>query len=661
VGWRVSPQEDPDWGYARNKLFILKTSSAEYSASVYTAPLDTPYGRFYGPNRDYSWQGLLFGPHGGRVYKLLDAVYFLPDRLEELEAVDVAIESSACVYTYRGPGGELLSVYHSLTQDELGVRLKVDVGEPCIFTVLFDSRDAESWSESEYTVRVHGGVVEVRPSETPVGVELAGFDRLELVDFEVDWVYKLGNGFRKVEGGIVKFVGHRRRLRAPMLLHSRRGTLTVCVPTPRRLPELPEAKPEIPGEGPIAEALRMRLENLARFSILWDGVWTPEAGSWWFRRPWTRDVLEGVRWNLKAYVEALGWVSRVRELLAGTLRIARELQGLPIILGSKTPLSSDSLPQLIYTASKFSRMTSDRELMKAVCRLAEEVSRRLMRGLEFSATRLVEGVLCSPANSSWIDTVVEVSGKRWPLRLPLEWTGKLEEPLEAPFALVEVNALYIEALRHLLVSSVRLGVRCGGEVIQLLETLVGGFRRWFIRDGLPPITLSPELRLVDDTAGSPSVQAVSMLLEVVYDVDSARRCWEAVSERLLVYRRLVELGHGVEPFGVLVRDVERRPYLGDMEYHGPTVWPRDTPYLMRLMEYLGMDVVGVLLNNLDHMVSEGAVGYCSELFSLPVGGNPSPGVWSSNPVPVKNPAQYWSHWCDPYLEHLEEVVHACSH
>jgi hypothetical protein len=56
------------------------------------------------------------------------------------------------------------------------------------------------------------------------------------------------------------------------------------------------------------------------------------------------------------------------------------------------------------------------------------------------------------------------------------------------------------------------------------------------------------------------------------------------------------------------------------------------------------------------MVSEAAIGYCSELFSLPVGGNPSPGPEAENPVPVKNPAQYWSHWCDPYLEHSLELV-----
>ena len=71
------------------------------------------------------------------------------------------------------------------------------------------------------------------------------------------------------------------------------------------------------------------------------------------------------------------------------------------------------------------------------------------------------------------------------------------------------------------------------------------------------------------------------------------------------------------------------------------------------MKCLGLDPYGVLVNNLDHMVSEGAIGYVSELFSLPVGLNPhESGEYSRNPVPVKNYAQYWSHWCDPYIEYF---------
>jgi hypothetical protein len=74
------------------------------------------------------------------------------------------------------------------------------------------------------------------------------------------------------------------------------------------------------------------------------------------------------------------------------------------------------------------------------------------------------------------------------------------------------------------------------------------------------------------------------------------------------------------------------------------------------MEAVGENPLGLLVSNLDHMVCEGVIGYCGELFSLPVGRNPSPSAESENPVPVKNPAQYWSHWCDPFLEHLTDLL-----
>jgi hypothetical protein len=121
-----------------------------------------------------------------------------------------------------------------------------------------------------------------------------------------------------------------------------------------------------------------------------------------------------------------------------------------------------------------------------------------------------------------------------------------------------------------------------------------------------------------------------------------------------VNRIPVTLGDGPMAFGMLVRAGDQ-PYLGDEQYHGSVVWPRDTPYLIRLAEACGRGVAGMLLSNLDHMVCEGAVGYCHELFSLPAGGGENGSESHRNPVPVKNPAQYWSHWCDPYINHLEEL------
>ncbi|MGC8937084.1 MAG: hypothetical protein ACP5KV_06980 [Candidatus Methanomethylicaceae archaeon] len=76
------------------------------------------------------------------------------------------------------------------------------------------------------------------------------------------------------------------------------------------------------------------------------------------------------------------------------------------------------------------------------------------------------------------------------------------------------------------------------------------------------------------------------------------------------------------------------------------------------MEHIGLeiDIRGILLNNLDHMISEGVLLYSNELFGHPVGRNLNPSKGSNNPVPLKNPAQYWSHWCDPYLNRFVRVA-----
>ena len=87
------------------------------------------------------------------------------------------------------------------------------------------------------------------------------------------------------------------------------------------------------------------------------------------------------------------------------------------------------------------------------------------------------------------------------------------------------------------------------------------------------------------------------------------------------------------------------------------VWLRSTPYLIKLLRLLGdkETIEQILINTLDHQMSEAAVFYNQELLALPLGNNPHPEEPTcQNPVPVKNPVQFWSQWCDAYVEHFEE-------
>jgi hypothetical protein len=50
-------------------------------------------------------------------------------------------------------------------------------------------------------------------------------------------------------------------------------------------------------------------------------------------------------------------------------------------------------------------------------------------------------------------------------------------------------------------------------------------------------------------------------------------------------------------------------------------------------------------------MTESAIYYNQELFSRPFGNNPFPvASVCDNPVPVKNPIQFWSQWCDAFVE-----------
>jgi hypothetical protein len=655
--FEIQPVENPDWDYARNKLVILKSPLAEFSMSALTAPVNIGEFTFYGGNRDYSWQGLLGGPFNGELYKIFDSVYFsVPET--SLRALDIVLDGlNSCTCRYFSGRGEKVSFRLTVKSATHEILFEALVNRPCWYTIMLDSRPAESWAESIYRIKPRDGMLEIAPSTIPYRLIVEGFSRIEQTNLKIKWRYKLGDGFRRIDSGIVRFIEHQRLLHIPVMLFAPKGYLRIKIPHFIDVPETESCTPEAVGTNirgsSIADAIDLRLRTLSSYSILSDGIWFPEAGSWWFRKPWIRDSLEGIRWNMKTYFQILKWDHKVISLVNYLFAMFKSLGGLPITVGSKE-FASDAPPQLLNIACKTAEMLTSSEMLLETLETAQFISARLLKGGQISNTVIRDSILCSPANSSWIDSVVACEGKSWPTRLPRSWAEHEVDPFSSNYALLEVNALYIEALTKLKAACEHFKVETRGSLDELLSILSEGFARYFMKQSVPPITVVPTLGLVDHTLGSPLVIALSVLKEM-YD-EELTRIWRVVSDNLLVYRRLMLLGKERYPFGILVRAVEKAPYLGDEEYHGSTIWPRDTPYLLRLMEKVGEDVNGLLVNNLDHMLVEGAVGYCNELFSLPVGGNSFNSLESDNPVPVKNPAQYWSHWCDPYLEHMPELL-----
>lgn len=563
-----------------------------------------------------------------------------------------------CVYDYECNGEGKISVGFSLRSTADGAIFEADADRPCWYALSLGSLYGD---HEDYDVKLTNAQAVVKSSSLPFGIFIEGFDRYESLNLELEWRYKLGDGFRRDDHGSIRFIEHYRKINVPLMFHSTDGSLRIRVPISMNIPS-DYAGPSIEralklGKSTIADAIYLRFRTLSTYSIFVDGVWFPEAGAWWFRRPWIRDALEGIRWNIRTYLEIFGWEDRIFSLLDHLLDVFISSGGLPIIVGVGEQFTSDAPPQLLYTASRMSEMTDSRAMIKKVINVARLVCKRLLEGLPVSANVLDQSILCSPANSSWIDSIITIGQRLWPTRLPREWMGRDIDAFSDKFGLVEVNALYIEALEEVVSTCHKKGIDVPKEVEELLQVLKKGYIRHFkVDEKLPPLTVAPSYGLVDATTGSPAVVAMTALRGILYSDQELKGFWGTVARRLLIYRKSIVLGDGIRPFGILVKDIERVPYLGDGEYHGATIWPRDTPYLLKLVKLAGGDFLGLLISNLDHMVSEGAVGYCSELFSPSVGVNPSPAGECENPVPVKNPAQYWSHWCDPYLEHLSSLL-----
>lgn len=660
----IEPYEDPDWDYARNKHVLLKDVLLEYSTSSFDAPIATSIGLLHGGNRDFSWQGLLVGPLNNRLYKVLDAIYYKPIGAESLKPIKVTTGRRSARYTYVDDSGGEYEVTVSIRVEEGRGMLEASASRPSIFTPLLAFYDMDSCVESNFKLMQEGETITIEPEAIPLNLKIRGFSEVYKLDWSLDWIYKLGDGFRTLEGGKPYFVRHVRRVRIPIALKCDRGTINIEVSLKTRsfkridlkvkgrLKRLRrELEEKVGGKVPIKviDALVLRVDRLLSFGVPLNSTLAPEAGAMWFRRVWARDLLEGLRWNLATYTTVLGLSNWLVGLTRKLLLEAKELKGLRTFL-HEGDYSSDAFPQLMSVAAKLYYLTGEKALVREALRLMSTAIKLMKTGEGFSGCVIRDGLVLCRANSSWMDVIYAVNDLKWPARLPLDWTWRTSP--QDLFALVEVNALFIEGLDSLLKAARDSGIKADKELHNLKCELLDGYKKWFYsRSSLPPLTIETSSNLRDETPSSAGVAALALLKGVAYG-EELSSMWSSI-EAMIVKRKLVSLGNSWEIFGVVTRKVEEKPYLGDLEYHGPVIWLRDTPYLIEVMKALGLDPYGVLVNNLDHMISEGAIGYCNELFSLPVGVNPSyVGEESLNPVPVKNYAQYWSHWCDPFIEYF---------
>jgi hypothetical protein len=634
-------EENEDWDFARNKQVLLKSAVGEWSSSVFSSAMDFNGETYVGPNRDFSHQGLLVS-RGAEVYKTIDTLLF-----GGAGKVGLTVRISPTYIQYRYSG---LDANFRLINEGLSVEFD---REGAKVAPLIDLREMNGDS----TPQTHSASVDGEWAFVTNGdlrLKIGPIDHADLNPASTDWVYKHGSGYRfRDDKGYVRFIREARRVFSPGILTVKGSELQVSM-------QGGESRPLSPVEGGgwlsrvsmlepgISKPMLLRLLTLSNFGIDGGGVWFPEAGCWWFRRPWVRDALEGVLSNFKVYTQLFGWKARVSDLALMLLKVMKAKGGLPTIIG-RDEHSADAPPLLLYLCSLLGH-----EPLKlgidATVRLLDEMDSR--ESSKPGPPVLLGGLVACAPNQTWTDSLLGEEGR--PSRLPASWELKRQEWLSPGFYLPEINGYWIRALRSLIKRANEERLTVPDRISATLSAMESGFRRTIWDGTYAANIIEAKSMRRDSEITSMGMVGISSTLHI-FDGAEAKTAY-ASAKRLIINRRLTTIGTGSYPFGIMISR-QSTPYTGDSEYHRSVIWPRETPYLIRLMDSIGLkdEVKGVLMNTLDQSVSESVLLYSNEIFGLPSGKNPDSSSDNRNVIPLKNPAQFWSHWCDPFLERFFSI------
>jgi hypothetical protein len=634
LSWEYQPLENPDWDYSRNLFTVIKRPQATWSQSVFSAKCDN----LLAPNRDYRYQGLCCFS-GKEYWKFLDAVFF-GIRGVNLEPRKVTAHPWKHVYSYSGDGTEV-DVSYFLNRDEKeGILGKVvfDVKSSFIkeLTIkpLIDIRnavhDSSPWT---HEISAKKDCMTAKNFGNEISLYVKGSNVLVKKDI-TDWRYKLGSGYRESRDG-VRFVSEwGKPLFAGEIQKTinKRGSVTLLIGCNRKISDFDETQ-EIHHLNPIIKRFKASNEILARilslesFGIYDENKTISEAGDFWFRQIWLRDLLESTinNFNTISKIDP----KRIHGIIDWCLKNQDYRTGRFYNFKGNTE-SLDASLLFFILAEKYLEKHSDKHMEKRISESYDLLIKRFLfhHGSEYPEIKN-SMLYCLPWHS-WTDSRVNIDGKMFPTRIPFEWSS---EYAGQRVLLPEINAMFIRFLGF--------GEKLGKETKDMYEKAKDAYKKVFSNgDFLCSVVMDSKK---DATESSMALVSSVLLHDIVFDKSDLERMWPSI-ERLLVRKKS-------KAFGILCRNYKDRTYYNDYQYHGAVCWPRDTPYLIRYLKLTGRNEMAkeVLESNLEHQMKEGAIAYSGELFSLPEGNNPSPTENSQDPVPVKNPIQLWSSFCDEYI------------
>lgn len=458
----------------------------------------------------------------------------------------------------------------------------------------------------------------------------------------------------------------------------------------------------LPQETGFREAIWARIITLTKFKTYTffaeagKYIRVPHAGAWWFKTAWYRDVFEALLNSFETLMSIRRERADIKEIILSAL--SSQDKNLGLILNkipefttlSASHNSCDATLLCFIVANAYIAKTKDIDFALEVLAGAANALSNFKANRKVGATTYhVDGppgvdetrglLLCAP-HHSWIDTStrnVDHDGRsleHLPNRLSVKFIkelydhtkskGEVETISSSPcFFLPEINAQWITMLAGTLQTIDLVNQSRGGDYFKDLrleaEAVLDNGRKYFKSvfwnesAGYLYNAVFEDGEVKDDIECEAGVTAAALLGESIFSHDELKAIWKCTRRKLLVHRRLIKYGEEVLPFGIVVKNEDKRVFYGDHEYHSDTTWPRSTPYLIKLLRLLNEDqsIRDILINSLDHQMTECAIFYNQELFSRAFGNNAHPNVATSqNPVPVKNPIQLWSQWCDAYLE-----------
>jgi len=674
--------EDP----FRTARALIRNKSSEAGWSAFSAKL----GNLYCPNRDYLCEGFS-ALLSGSQYKILDAYAIgLCDASKNPLALlpkSVKVTPWSATYSYSFPwqsGSSILDVTYSLSNGPhpaLVSRFAIDaVGadskDLCIIVrplvSLSPSCSLECAKEISATATTANGL-SCSTKQACVEFSSETATRAIPLDFLQPWDCKLGFGERKnaQNGYAPKPARATSRIAGEIELSlDEKATATLIAiaylagsdapkaasaPTAQHFADLYAIATKFSGELTAAKSLwgeaqakklAWRMYNLAHnFDFEAGGVSGFDAGSMWFRQLWLRDDFEALYSNFNFFYRCEP--GKVRSLILAGLSMQDSAGIIPTRVGSASDKASNGLDSTLLCllcGCRYYELSGDAAVAQAVSHglkkfLAQACSKKHAVALDY-------GLLSCPANYSWMDScrklVVDEKEILIPLRIPQKWLGPTQEEQRdaatARYVLVETNALWVALLR----TASRLSLPRKNELDWVYKLAQRNFYEVFSKDGFLAHIASAEdpFALRDASFCSASVVAYSLVPHMFRRAELSKAFGRV--QQNLVYRN-------GKVFGIPARAGKdfSEGFEDDAQYHGHVCWPRDNPHLYNFLNLCGKtDLAQQLLeSSIEQEFSESAIGYCPELFALDSG---------KEPVPVKNPAQMWSHFVDAYLDFFKE-------